>query len=143
MSSTPFFISKPRIETAATSFTAERLGNTGSVPLFIANPITGSKLETITVIQSTTASGAAFNAVRCMVWLCDADGSNPNIIREWVITNNNAIPASGPVANIGENITFNFINGLYLGTNSSIYVGQFRYTDNRDPLHWVAVGADL
>jgi hypothetical protein len=143
MSSTPFFISAPRIETAATSFTAERNGLSGSVPLFIANPITGSKLETISVIQSTTASGAPFSAIRCMVWLCDANGSNPNIIRELAITNNNVIPVSGPPANIGDNITFNFINGLYLGTNSSIYVGQFRYTDNRDPLHWVAVGADL
>ena len=144
MSSAPFFISTPRIETASTNGPANRNGSTGSVALFISNPITGSKIETISVIQSTTFSGGQLGSgVRYFVWLCDADGSNPIIIRDTYSNLNTAFLTGQAPTNTGTHLTFNFINGIFLGTNSSIRVGQFPYTDNRDPLHWVAVGADL
>lgn len=138
MNQPSLFISMPRIETVVSSATSSRDGTQGTIyKLFVANPVNGSRVEYVNaVIVATQSITTNINTFR--IFLTDATGANPILLREGIAPSVVIGPGQG-----GPGYSFNFQGGLFLGTNSALYVGQYVYTGINDRLSWVAYGGDL
>lgn len=142
-SNVPLIASSPLLNMVVGTLSSTRTTDGGTIyQIFTASTDIGSRIERLSCVCANNEN-TQNTASQIRLYVTEANGSNPRLLREGIITQTFAtIPAPPNIASFGSWYQFIFNNGLLIGTQSELWVGQ-QIAGANNNLHWVLEGSNF
>lgn len=132
----PIFTLTPNIGLASVAEANTASDGSGSLETLFTAGLNGSRIERIRYTNAQ-ASAAVSSAMVIRVFITDADGLNPKLLREAALG-----AATRSASAVGASGIFEFYDGLVIPVGTLIKVCQSVYAGAQDLMHYVCEGGN-
>ena len=132
----PIFVQVPNIGQARPGAANTASDGSGTLPTLFTAGTNGSRVDYVTVMNAQ-ATAAASSAMVVRLFVTDATGANPKLIREQILG-----AATRSTTVVGASTTFSFPGGLLLKSGQLLKCAQSVYAGVQDVTDFNAYGGD-